>query len=482
MTVTESMAHVSMVSMASAAAAQKAGGPVALFKSAAVTNYAPDGVQKASVGTLSLENVQLAADGSLKGGQITHTTLTPEGKPVLASTMQLAPGGKLTQAETTIYNHNDAGVANVLSTDLSSMQWTDSGKLGSGEIQLSSKHPLTGAQTASGKLVFQNEKLVSGAITHYSAQNPTAVDSLTDLDYTGVNLLGMKVAGGQLKVTRKQPDQTISSTSQVSFQEDGSGRINQIQTANLDPKSGQVKSNVTSDYSGVTYDARNVLTSGDVHIHVTAPDQSPISHAVVTFANATPQSSQTWRFQGNVLAAKVLTDFSNAKFDNQNRVVSGGIKVDVFDGSENQLSSTNVTYDGKGGVANKATQKLPPATAPAPPRAFADVAKAWTSVPPKAPPAKLLIQKVAGAPSNAKNTYRKDGTLEESVVTTSANGVPLSAEVTRYDTDGKTVASTYQVDLSKVSMAGGPGKPSGSVSVAELTAGVKKNSDSVFTY
>jgi len=89
---------------------------------------------------------------------------------------------------------------------------------------------------------------------------------------------------------------------------------------------------------------------------------------------------------------------------------------------------------------------------------------------------------VAGAPSNAKNTYRKDGTLEESVVTTSANGVPLSAEVTRYDTDGKTVASTYQVDLSKVSMAGGPGNPSGSVSVAELTAGVKKNSDSVFTY
>lgn len=485
MNLSDSIAHVAATAgmAATGGALKSSGAPTSFFHSAAVTHYGPDGNEKATVGTMSFANLKLAVDGSFAGGQITHNVATPDGRPVHDSTLQVAAGGQLTQAQTIIHNHNDAGVAGVLTADLSGLQWTDSGKIHTGSINLVAKHPTTGAQTAAGKLVFQNEKLVSGAVTHYAADSPNTVESVTEMDYTGLTVLGTKVVGGQLKVTRKQPDQKVSSTSQVSFHEDGSGRVQQIQTTNLDPRTGSVKSQVASDYSNINYDARNVITSGDVHIQVTAPDQSPVSHAVVTFANAVPQSSQTWRFQGNAQSARVVTDFRNATFDNHNRVLSGAVKVDVFDGSDNPLVSSNVTYDGAGGVANKQTQKFPPVASSAPPRPFQAIAQAWTNAGARPAPVKLPIKTVASAPPNAKNTLRKDGTLEQSVVTTSANGVPVSASVTHYDTDGKTIVNTYEVDLSKVTMAGGAqGKPSGAVAVTELTAGVRKNSDSVFSY
>jgi hypothetical protein len=177
----------------------------------------------------------------------------------------------------------------------------------------------------------------------------------------------------------------------------------------------------------------------------------------------------------------VTTDYSGAQFDNHNRVVGGAVKVNVYDASDNPLATSNVTYDGKGGVANKQTQKVPLSIAPAAPRALPDIAaKVWTNLPPRPAPAPLPVKQMAAPPPRAKNTYRKDGTLEESVETTSANGVPASSVVTHYDTDGKTVVSTYHVDLSKVSIAGG--KPSGAVAVAESIAGARKSSDSVFSY
>lgn len=482
MTVADSITHLSTVSLAATATAQKGAGPAAaIFKSATVTHYGPDGVQPATKGIMSFAAVQVGADGSITGGQITHTVTTPEGQPVHESTLQLTAGGKVAQAQTTIHNHNDAGVANVLAADLSGVQWTDSGKIHTGTINLKSTHPVTGAQTAAGTMVFQNEKLVSGTVTHYSAQDPKAVESLTEMDYSGLNFLGTKVAGGQLKVTRKQPDQSVSSTSQVSFQPDASGRVANIQTTNMDPKSGGVKSQVATDYSNVTYDARNVVTAGDVHIHVTAPDKTPISHAVVTFANSVPQSAQTWRFDGNTQLARVTTDYSGAQFDNHNRVVSGAIKVNVFDASDNPLATSNVTYDGKGGVANKQTQKVPPSTAPAAPKGLPDIAaKVWTNLPTRPAPAPLPTKQVPPPSPTAKKTFRKDGTLEESVETTLVKGVPASAVVTHYDTDGKTIERIYNVDLSKVSMVGG--KPSGAVVVAESIAGARKTSDSVFSY
>ena len=83
---------------------------------------------------------------------------------------------------------------------------------------------MTGLRTTSGSVAFQKEKLISGSVTHYSAKDGKTIESSTELDYTGLALLGLKVNGGQKKVTRKKPDGTVSSNSQTSFRENGLGR------------------------------------------------------------------------------------------------------------------------------------------------------------------------------------------------------------------------------------------------------------------
>ena len=96
------------------------------------------------------------------------------------------------------------------------------------------------------------------------------------------------------------------------FVDNGLGRVNQVQTANLVSGSNQVKSNVTADYSGISYNARNEIDSGDINIDVKAPDQTPVSHAVDFVCRSGSENRSDWRFQGWVLANKTVTDYSNA--------------------------------------------------------------------------------------------------------------------------------------------------------------------------
>ncbi len=494
MIASDTMTHGALVNQVSGivSATSPTGTGGGAFKNGVVTSYGPDGQEQASVGKVNFENVQYAADGSITGGHILQSTATPEGKPINSSTIHLAPGGKPSLAETQIHNKNDAGVAKVLSTDFSAVKWTDSGKVGSGEVRVATKDPVTGALRSSGTMVFQKEKLASGSVTQYSATDQKAIDSLTELDYTGVTFQGMKVMGGQMKVTRKTPTQAVSSNSQVDFAENGLGRVKQVQTANLDAASGAVKSNVTADYSAVSFNARNEISSGALAVHVTDPNQNPQSHSIVSFANAVPASVQSWRFQDGRLAAKIVTDYSNAKFDNNNHVINSSAKVDVYDGNERLVSSTNVAYDQNGAVVNKQTQTVPVAAAAGPAKTYADLVPVWNSLvaktsqssagaKPASAPAQADAQKPA-APPVTKNTFRSDGTLETSVATTSQNGVPVSAEVTHYDTDGKTVVGTHHFDFTKVVMVKGQAKPSGSIAVREFTAGKTLHSESVFNY
>ncbi len=245
MTVSDTLAQVSLVNhvngVVSAAAAPTQPGAVGgTFKNGTITTYSPDGSQKAAVGFISFEKTQFASDGSIAGGQILHSASTPEGQPISSTTIQLGPGGKPTQGEIQINKRQGPGLFNVVSADLSGVKWTDAGKIGSGAIGVATKDPVSGLRTTSGSIAFQNEKFTSGAVTQYSAKDGTTIESSTELDFTGVTLLGSKVNGGQMKVTRKRADQSVSSNSQVSFLENGLGRIKQVQTANLATGSNQV--------------------------------------------------------------------------------------------------------------------------------------------------------------------------------------------------------------------------------------------------
>jgi hypothetical protein len=501
MTVSDTIAQVGLVNhvnsiVSATASPTQPGAAGGAFKNGTVTTYSPDGSQKAAVGFISFEKTQFASDGSITGGQIFHSSSTPEGQPIASTTIQLGPGGKPTQGEIQINKRQGQGVFNVVNADLSAVQWTDAGKIGSGAIGLATKDPVSGLRTTSGSIAFQNEKFTSGAVTQYSAKDGTTIESLTELDFTGVALLGFKVNGGQMKVTRKRADQSVSSNSQVSFLENGLGRIKQVQTANLATGSNQVTSNVTADYSAISYNARNEIDSGDINIDVTGPDQSPMSHAIVSFAGAVPKTAQTWRFKGGVLANKTVTDYSNAQFDNHNRVVNGSIKVDVFNAAEQHISSTAVSYDQNGAVTNKQTQTFPVTAVATAPKTYQAVAASWTKPPakpsavaqPQSNVAPTATASAAASPGTSaaapqtKNITRSDGTLEATVATTSQNGKPVSAVVTHYDSDGKTVVSSYHVDLTQVIVAAGQSKPSGSVSLQEFMGGTILHSESVFNY
>ena len=493
------MDHVASIASAASQTALTAG----TFKTGVVTSYGPDGIEKAMVGNVSLDNVEFAADGSITGGHILHSAATPEGQPISSSTLQLAPGGRPSQVETQIHNKRDAGLAKTLSSDFSGVKWTDTGNIASGQMNVTTKDPTTGQRRSAGTMIFQNEKLASSSITHYSPTDGNTVTAHTDLDYSGVSFSGLKVIGGQMKVTRKTPDLTVSSNSQVQFAENGLGRVQQIQTANLTPGTGAVKSNVTSDYSGLSYNARNEITSGSMTVAAKAADQSPLTHSVVTFANSVPAIAQTWRFQGGVVAAQVVTDFSKSQFDNDGHVVNSTKQVDLYDGGGQHVSTTTVTHGPTGAVVNKQVQPIPLTAATAPPKTYAEVlsslkttaAKPATNPAPVA--ARATAMAAAAAPTGAdtktttKDTLRSDGTLETRVVTTSQKGsgnsaafasVVVAADVTHYDTDGKTVINTHHVDFTKLVITQGQTKPSGSVAVQEKTGGTILHSDSVFNY
>ena len=485
--------HVAAIASAASQTVLSAGS----FKSGVVTSYGPDGLEKAMVGNVSLSNVKFAADGSITGGSITHSTATPEGQPISSSTLQLAPGGKPTQVETQIHNKRDSGVAKTLSSDFSGVQWTPGGNIASGQMTVTTKDPTTGQRRSVGSMVFQGEKLASSSITHYSPQDGNTVTAHTELDYSGVSFSGLKVVGGQMKVTRKAPDQTVSSSSQVHFAPNGLGRVQKVQTANLTPGTGAVKSNVVSDYSGISYNARNEITSGSLTVAATAPDQSPLTHSVVTFANSVPATAQTWRFQKGVVAAQIVTDFSKSQFDNDGHVVNSAKQVDLYDGTGRHISSTTVTHGPSGEVVNKQVQPLQVQATTSAPKTHAQVLASLSSAAPKPPiqshvaAATAVSAAVAATGPNTKtdtkNTVRADGTLETRVVTTSQKGssgdwVVVSADVTHYSTDGKTVIDTHHIDCSKLVIPQGQTKPSGSVSIQEKTSGQILHSDSVFTY
>ena len=500
MSVSESITHAALAGhiggIVSAAGSAQPGAAGGALKNGVVTTYGPDGSQKATVEQISFEKMEFAGDGSITGGQILHTSATPEGQALTSTTINLATGGKPAEAEMQIHKRQGEGLFSILNADLSSVKWTDGGKISSGAVALATKDPVTGLQTTSGSIAFQNEKFTSGAVTHYSAKDGKTVESLTELDCSGVTLQGMKVNGGQMKVTRKRPDKAVTSNSVVQFLDNGLGRIKQVETVNLTSGSNQVKSYVTADYSGVNYSARNEIDSGDVNIDVRAPDQSPQSHAVVSFAGSVPKTAQTWRFQGGVLANKTVTDYTNAQFDNHNRVVNGRIKVDVYNAADQQISTTAVDYDQNGAVTSKQTQALPVAAAKTSPKTYQEVAASWSN--PATKPAaavrpQISVAKPTSVPATAasgtaqaapqtKSIRRSDGTLEQTVVTTAQNGKPVSAVVTDYDTDGKTVVNTYNVDLTKFVTAAGQGNSSGSVSCSEFTGGTTLHSESVFNY
>jgi hypothetical protein len=90
MSVSDSITHAALVSQVNGIVSAAGSRPAATggaFKNGVVTTYGPDGSQKAAVGQLSFDQTQFASDGSITGGQILHSSATPDGQPLTSTTV-----------------------------------------------------------------------------------------------------------------------------------------------------------------------------------------------------------------------------------------------------------------------------------------------------------------------------------------------------------------------------------------------------------
>jgi acyl-CoA thioesterase len=169
----------------------------------------------------------------------------------------------------------------------------------------------------------------------------------------------------------------------------------------------------------------------------------------VNYNNAQPSLSTTLVYENEQVKNKIVVDYSGSLFNNDHQVVNSTKKVEVYSGDK-LLSSTVVAYDEHGkklkdtdpkAVKIKSAKPVKPSKAP---EATGNTAKGISpSYKPKAKPDKTNT-------TQQTNITRNDGTLQETRVTTLQKDKPVSALITMYAADGKTVTKTFTLDLTSL--------------------------------
>lgn len=443
-------------------------------KTSIITRYNLNGKGKASLSHLSFDKVKFGIDGSISGGTLSYQTFTPEKRLVSSTSLNFQTNGKPSSAETQINNKYSDGIFKTVSTDMSSINWTDGSHIHSGAIPINTKHDKKQIKQTSGSLVFDKEKLISGSFTHHSE---TGVHGYTEVDYSTIQFLGSMIVGGHFSVTTKKPDRSVSSKSRIIFT--GKGRVQKIHTTNFAPSSSDVKSKVVSDYTGINFNARNEVHSGDVHYHVSDKDDQQLSRTQVTFKNQVPSQSISHRYKNDNLVQTIVVDFSKAKFTNDNHIVDSSTSVKVYDGDGQIQSSKIVYYDSDGNILKKESQVFE----------FKDESLVFISPPNPSEEENNYVSEGASIlntdsqqPSKTETIARPDGTIEKTITTIFDKEKPVSTVVKSYDIDGKTVTKTYHINLTNLSSDDSSKQLSGSLSLQKYIVGKTLHSESVVTY
>jgi hypothetical protein len=317
-------------------------------------------------------------------------------------------------------------------------------------VSVNTVDPASNVKTHDGTIQFQNQKLASASFTHYAKDNSGTVTGYSELDYSNAKFLGHALVGGEYALTHHNPDKTVKAKSVITVSP--LGHIQSIQSTNLD-SSAAVKTTVSVDFSGVTFNARSQAHSGDLKYTANDSQGNKLSDTLMTYQNAIPASSQIVSYSGQAVQSKILVDYSESTFNNKNQVVSSSKKVDLYSGDGKLVSSSVVVYDSNG-------EKLPAGTVvqPLPPKTLTAVVLP-----------KLNINKLSAAAGENQTEDRKekrrasDNSLQELRVTTMQDGKPVSTVVTTYDTDGTTIIKTYTIDLSSLAFDPSSNSVSGSL-------------------
>ena len=425
-------------------------------KTAATSHYDSTGTQVATMSNTSYEDVTFAADGSISGGNLSHESSTPDGTKLSTTSVGFQNDGKPVSAQINVNNINGSGDFKNVQMDMSGVTWNNSFAISSGQVKMTTLDASTQQKKNDGVIQFNNESVVSGSITHYDPDNAGAVSGYSEVDYSQAKLLGSSILGGQYSVKHMTPDKVLSASSTVSLSSEG--RLQAIETSNVDPATSAVTSKVSVDFSQIVFDTRNEFLSGSLGFTVNDNAGNLMSKTSVTFANSLPTNSTTSVYVKDQLQNKIVVDYSDSLFNNDHQVVDSTKTVNIYSNTDKLLFSTVISYDKNGKKTkdkNPKDKKGAPlavkASAPAPAKAVKSaVKKSSTTTTVKTAPKLTSTAQLGDTPTTQKTdkTYRTDNTLEQMRVTTLQGNTPISAVITNYAADGTTVVKTFTLDLS----------------------------------
>jgi len=295
------------------------------------------------------------------------------------------------------------------------------------------------------------------------------------------------------------PDKVLSASSTVSLSP--GGRLQAIETSNVDPATSAVTSKVSVDFSQIVFDARNEFLSGNLGFTVNDNAGNLMSKTAITFANSLPTNSTTSVYIKGQLQNKIVVDYSNSLFNNDHQVVDSSKTVNIYSGTDKLLFSTVISYD-KNGKKTKdkdpknkksATPQALKAPAPAPAKAVKAPAKKSSAATTVKSSATAAIKPGANLTSTAQlgdtpttqktdKTYRTDNTLEQVRVTTLQGNTPVSAVITNYAADGTTVVKTFTLDLSGLNYDQASNTVTGALNLQTHLGGNVLSSESTIQY
>jgi hypothetical protein len=496
-------------------------------KTSVTNHYDSAGQDVATVSNTSFEGVTFAADGTILGGTLSHESEDFDmGTKLNNTSLNFLGNGKPGSAQINVNNVNGEGIFKQVQMDMGGATWNESFAISSGQVTLSSIDGQTQKKLHDCSLQFNNESIVSGSITHYDPDQG-AVAGYTEVDYSGTKFLGTSIVGGQYSVKRLNTSRATNSNSAISLS--SLGRLQTIQSTNMDPVSAAVTSIVRSDFSQVVFNARNEFVSGNINITANDSRGNLISQTTLAINNSSPSLSTTLVYNKGQVQNKVVVDYSNAQFNNNKQVVNSTKKVDIYSGGGKLLASTTVAYDkfGKKIAGNKAPatakttsasgtkiQTTAPAKAASAKTAAAPtaVAKPVSARPAKkqtTAPAKTAAAKIAAAlaatakPASAKTATgsqaqsqltsatgstktdeirRADGSLEQTRVIAMDGDTPTAAYITLYAGDGVTVIKSFDMDLSGLNYDPNSQAASGSLIMTSYLGENTLNSHSTIQY
>lgn len=299
-----------------------------------------------------------AKNGKIIGGQLKSTSVRPDGWPLHDSNMSFGSHGAPVAAAIDVKNRFTTGDFHKISLDFSKAVWSPGLKIDSGHIQVKTQAP-DGSIKHEGKLSFAAEVPQAAAFTYYEQDGSRAVSGYTDVDYSKVNFIGSQIMSGKCTIVSKFPNQNVRAHSAVSFLP--GGQVLRMMTTNHDAASGAIKHSVLSDFSKAVFNPQNKIDSGTVSYEVSTPNGLLLSRSNVDFATERPSISTTEKFKERHLHTTVKVDFSQAKFNNNLNIISSFTLVEEADAKGNLLSKSKVEYDVNGHKVRVSSSLFSPA-------------------------------------------------------------------------------------------------------------------------